>query len=105
MEVKPIFLLRRESKPEGPLELILVDPTARGFKRAGPARRSPERQADGVDSKALEGLRRGELVRVIRTVRDGSERRGSAGCPKSGPGGLRCLQSSSCPRLLSRRTL
>lgn len=42
----------------------------------------PEQQAEEVVSKTLEGLRLGEPVRAIRTIRDGSERRGSAGCPK-----------------------
>ena len=40
-------------------------------------------QAEEIDSKALGGLRRGKLVRVIHTIRDGSERRGSAGCRKT----------------------
>lgn len=48
----------------------------------GRLKRGPKQQADEVDSKALEGLWRGELVRDIRTVCEGSERCGPAGCLK-----------------------
>jgi len=55
MEVKTNFSLRWESKPEGPLESVLVDPTGRGLRELGQLKEVLNSRLTGLIQKRSKG--------------------------------------------------